>query len=250
MTARHSNFKYNFNTNQQPSNNSNNNNNSHLLEMLINQNAQILQLLQNQNKSQTNISMNGASNVTSDSGIAHTSSNSFPSNQQMSASDRPFEQTHSVRLKNQYIKKIKFEDHLKNARLLMEKNKCFPTFNANRFFTPFLPKDEEYKQEFTEWLKKIQREGMEMVERAAQRNIENIEIKIAEMLDECGDSNKSTKASDLLSKCELDMSRSLKTSFNKTQKVINSKDSQIYIQGDISESWFKDKMINTSTKIE
>jgi len=35
MTARHNNFKYNFNTNQQPSNNSNNNNNSHLLEMLI-----------------------------------------------------------------------------------------------------------------------------------------------------------------------------------------------------------------------
>jgi hypothetical protein len=164
---------------------------------------------------------------------------------------KTFEQTHSLRLKNQYIKKIKFLSHQKTADTLIENGKFFPTFNANNFFTPFLPHNKKYKEKFIDWLKKIQTEGMQMVKESVEEELEELEEKIKAIIEECNDPYKQVKAKDLYTKCEEQSKKFLETAHSKTQKVLNTDPRYtLNYTGNISESWFVESKIRQNDIIE
>ena len=161
--------------------------------------------------------------------IELTSNNQINCNQQSLTStqtniqESSFENTDSLKASNLFNKKLRYENHIKNSKLLIDNGKVFTQLSYKKLPLPFFSDNTEFVTKYNKLVNTFQSDTMKLINESAALEVKNIETKITEIKSKYNESTDiEGKLQSITDKCQLGQHTSLQSSNNKVQRILDS----------------------------
>lgn len=155
-----------------------------------------------------------------------------------------FENTDSIKANNLLCKKIRYNNHLKNVKLLIDNERVFTQLSNKKLPPPFFSDNQEYIDEYNKIASNFQNATMELIKLTASKEIEKIDSKINEIKYKfnSSDSKICDKLNSLEHESETKQSKGLQCSNSKVLKILENDNNKSFSisKHDHSDKQFED----------